>query len=260
MSEKVSLRNYIGNLMFIDPALEITPLTIYELSELYEKASNAVEECTHHIDSDYAKFIEYLSRLIRLCDLLGIQEEARERLNDLLAELRKPIVLRSKEEAKKLKVEKFHEIVWKVKNLIKNFVDRNLKNLLLLPSERARINEAVHCLFEGLPYASVAMAAAAAEHRLMHLMIKARPDEEDELKELTFGQLIRRYLDRPDQYTINSERIIPTKHESVLRWINGTRILSVHVKPEEVDMRIARDTLSRVLHLLLDTSKKLREF
>jgi len=255
----VDLKNYIGNLISIDDALDPLQSGRYKLAELYRKALEAVRNNNHHIDSHYRDFTEFLGRLIDICILLEAPKELKQKLNMLLARLKEPIG-KNKKTAKKLLNDKtFTEFVDEIKRLIKRIVERSASQLGSLdPLERDRINAAIHCYFEGLPYASAAMAIVAIEYRLMRLMAGAKPEEEEELKELTLGQLIRRYLENLKRYVIDSKPIIPHEHKSVLLWINDVRVFSVHPKHVKIDLHIARDVLSRALHFLLATAETLK--
>jgi len=150
----------------------------------------------------------------------------------------------------------FENYVNDVKNVFAIVKDRIREKLSMLnPEERDRLNEAIHCFFEGCYYSTIIMSVSAIEFRLLNLMSYANPQRAQQitLEELTLGQLIREYLENKEMY----KNVIPQKHQPLLQLCNTYRVLSVHPKKEEITKGKASSILNLTFIFLLD--KKLHE-
>lgn len=139
------------------------------------------------------------------------------------------------------------------KEIEKPFVDSSgeLNQLYrqLQDKEKQRLCEALHDYLEGGYYSSVAMAVSTIEYRLLVLMKKANSNEAAKLEEMTFGGLIKEYLDHEkDKY----QNLLPSVHKPLLQLCNTYRIFSVHPKQEEINRKVATSVLNLTLEFLLD--------
>jgi len=189
----------------------------------------------------YRQEFDTIKGIVNISDLLGIRylEICKGYLEDQISNLEDPFKITKREVFEKY-LNKIKKVFSEEKNEIKE------KLSLLNPEEMDRLNEAIHCFFEGCYCSAVAMSVCAIESRLLNLMTVAHPDPE--LEEMTLGQLISEYLGNKEKYN----NIIPKKHEPLLDLCNTYRIFSVHPKREKITKPIATSVLNLSLAFLLD--------
>jgi len=260
LTDKIDFGDYIGNLNR-DKITNLMSLFFKDVHELVKRKQ-------HHIAYMYKFYIDYIERLIRLCEFAGIEdEETVKNAKYYLSQLEKPIRERK---AKVLKEKDFFDYFKKLEeNLIRltitilETIEKRIGKLSISSLdwiccdwiEIVRLNEAIHCYFEKKFYASVVMLACVVERRLFYLMSQVRSDKREYLEDLTLGQLIREYLNNKDDY----KRIIPKRHEKLLELINDYRILSAHPKDEELKEALVRSLLTMVFDFLIDTRAKIKD-
>lgn len=126
----------------------------------------------------------------------------------------------------------------------------NDKLSLLSYEEKQRLEEALHCYFEGCYYSAVAMSVSALEFRLLRLMKTEKPEKD--FSKYMLGHLIDEYLKTAAEYNA----VIPEKYEKILKPCNVYRIFSVHARTESVNKGDATAILTFVFKFLLDKNLK----
>jgi hypothetical protein len=126
------------------------------------------------------------------------------------------------------------------------------KLTLLEEDEWIRLNEALNCYIEELNYSAVVMSVSAVESRLYTLMVCKNPNEEQKLKKLTLGELIKEYLSNTQKYS----RVVLNKHLPLLKFCNVYRIFSVHPKKEKITRANATAIMSMTCSFLFDKEQK----
>jgi hypothetical protein len=114
-------------------------------------------------------------------------------------------------------------------------------------TESERLLEAVHSLFEGCCFSTVAMAVSAIEFRLLDFMKQLTPDA-SELDKLTLGQLIGECLDAKKPYS----SWLPDRHRPLLELCNKFRIFSVHPKTTLIGQNEAISVINLAFSFILD--------
>ena len=189
----------------------------------------------------YQQHFETIKRIVEISDIFGIKilERVKPELMTHVYHLENPESI--------IRREKFEFHIDAISLYFTEIKDEIEKKISLLNStEMDRLNEAIHCFFEGCYYSAVAMSVSAIEFRLLSLMTYGNP--EAELEQLTLGQLIREYLENKKKYS----NVIPKKHEPLLNHCNVYRIFSVHPKREEINKPIANSILNLTFMFLLD--------
>lgn len=195
----------------------------------------------------YRQKFEPIKRAIEICDVLGIKdlEANKSLLTDWVRMLETPETA-SKQDMFILSIDNTKKVFDNVKEEIR------AKISLLNDTEIERLNEAIHTYFEECYCSTVAMSVCAIEFRLLSLMKTVKPDKEEELNQLTLGQLIGEYLRNKSDY----KNIVPQRHESLLNLCNRYRISAVHPKGEEITKRVSSSILNFSFEFLLDEALK----
>lgn len=189
----------------------------------------------------YRQYFDPLKRLVIIaCDFLGIEE----------LELNREVALQRigwLENPKRIRARSNFESDL---NFICNGFDRNEKAIkdkisFLRKEEIERLNEALHCYFEGCNFSTVAMSVSAVESRLLELMKRANPQAK--LEDKTLGQLIKEYLENKKKY-----KNCVKEHEHLLNVCNTYRIFSVHPKRKRMTKTMATSILGMTFVFLLD--------
>jgi len=193
----------------------------------------------------YRRHLDPITRTIEICEIFGINhlDQNKDSLLRRIRWLEDPKGVDSKFRFT-IHVDFIKDVVSGAKK------ERQDVFSTLEPTERDRLNEAIHCFLEGCYYSAVTMSVSAIEFRLLNLMKTLKPDEK--LEELTLGQLINEYLTNKEKY----KNVIPEKHEPLLNLCNTYRIFSVHPKKEKIIKRTASSILNLTFEFLLD--EKLR--
>lgn len=113
-------------------------------------------------------------------------------------------------------------------------------------SERERLLEAVHGLFENCRMSAVAMAASAIEFRLLEFMKQLTPEEDFEKE--TLGSLIQQCLDPDKPYA----KKLPDRHRPLLELCNKYRIFSVHPSTTMIGQNEALSVINLAFSFILD--------
>jgi len=189
----------------------------------------------------YRERFEIIKRITEISEMLGIKklDRKKDKLVQNIILLQDP---KSIEQRKN-----FENLITEIASIFGDTSKEVKDKISLLSSDELdRLNEAIHCLFEGCYYSAIAMSVSAIEFRLLSLMTYGNP--EAKLEQLTLGQLIREYLDNKEKYS----NVIPKKHEPLLNHCNVYRIFSVHPKREEINKPIANSILNMTFMFLLD--------
>ena len=184
---------------------------------------------------------EIIKRIAEISEMLGIKklDRKKDKLVQNIILLQDP---KSIEERKD-----FENLITEIASIFSDASNEIKDKISLLSSDELdRLNEAIHCLFEGCYYSAIAMSVSAIEFKLLSLMTYGNP--EAKLDELTLGQLIREYLENKKKY----RNVIPKKHEPLLNYCNVYRIFSVHPKREEINKPTANSILNMTFMFLLD--------
>lgn len=205
-------------------------------------------KATVDLDSKYFCFtpayqlhFKAIKRMVEISDIFGIKflERFKQDLMERVHYLENPEHV--------IKRENFESHINVISMYFSEIKEELEKKVSLLNSdEMDRLNEAIHCFFEGCYYSAIAMSVSAIEFRLLSLMTYGNP--EANLEKLTLGQLIKEYLDNKEKY----RNVIPKKHEPLLNHCNIYRIFSVHPKREEINKPIASSILNMTFMFLLD--------
>ncbi len=194
----------------------------------------------------YRAHYDVLARCIEIVNLIGVttieSESNIQKLQDLAHYLDNALALRNASR------NGFEDIVNRMMAIFsKGSVE--IEKLLspLSRNEEERLNEALHCYFEGCYFSTVAMAVTAIEYRLLRWMKEVNPSD-TKLDELTLGQLVNKCLSQ-EEYRSR----LPTKYHPLLQLCNEYRIFSVHAKTEEINKRIAGSILSLSMEFLFDS-------
>ena len=137
----------------------------------------------------YRQRFDLIKRISEMCDMFGVKN-LEENKNTLLRCIRRLNDTRYLAERKE-----FEDNITRVKNIFQvseNEIQERLS--VLSPIEIKRLDEAIHCYFEGCNNSTVAMAFSAIESRLLYLMKSSQPKEK-QLDEMTLGDSISEYLD-----------------------------------------------------------------
>ncbi len=190
----------------------------------------------------YRQRFDLIKRLSEMCDMFGVKH-LEENKNKLLGCIRRLNDTRYLAERKE-----FEENITQVKDIFQ-VSEREIQERLsvLSPIEIKRMDEAIHCYFEGCNHSTVVMAFSAVDSRLLYLMKSAQPKERH-LDEMTLGNSISEYLNNKEKYG----DIIPKRHEPLLELCNTYRIFSVHSKKETIARSVTITALSSTLEFLLD--------
>ncbi|NYT01076.1 MAG: hypothetical protein GKB99_05080 [Methanocellales archaeon] len=191
----------------------------------------------------YRQRFDLIKRISEICDLFGVKnlEENKNKLMGCIRRLNDTRYLAKRKE--------FEDNINSVKNIFQDSEKEiNEKLSFLSRIETKRLDEAIHCYFEGCNNSTVAMAISAIESRLLYLMKSAQPKEK-KLDEMTLGTSISEYLDNKDKYS----NVIPKRHEPLLELSNTYEIFSVHPKKETVARITTTTVLSSTLEFLLDS-------
>ena len=190
----------------------------------------------------YRQRFDLIKRISEICDMFGVKhlEENKNTLLGCIRKLNDPRYLAERKE--------FEGNIDSVKNIFQ-YSEKEINDKLsfLSPIETKRLDEAIHCYFEGCNTSTVAMAFSAIESRLLYLIKSAQP-KETQLDEMTLGNSISEYLDNKEKYN----DIIPKRHEPLLELSNTYEIFSVHPKKETIARAITITALSSTLDFLLD--------
>jgi hypothetical protein len=208
------------------------------------KTNKPLEKPLHSLASltpRYRKGLDGLTRFIEVWDIMGIPnlEIAKQNIRISIHLIDSPLITRHTFENMIDSI--IHDFI-PIKGSVKEATSR------LQPIEKERLDEAIHCYFEGCNYSVVAMSVCAIESRLLALMKSASTSEEcKELDELPLGALIRRYLSE-DRY----RQLIHKKHRPLLELCNTYRVFSVHPKPETVPKSTSDAILRLAISFLLE--------
>lgn len=207
----------------------------------YRLTSRAYDYPRYCYTPTYRERFETIRRMIEISEMLGIKklDKKKDKLVKNITLLQDPKSIEQREDLENLASE-----ITMIFSGASNEIGDKIS--LLSSNELDRLNEAIHCLFEGCYYSAIAMSVSAIEFRLLSLMTRANP--EAKLEELTLGQLIREYLDKKKEYG----HVIPKKHEPLLNHCNVYRIFSVHPKKEEISKPVASSILNMTFMFLLD--------
>ena len=190
----------------------------------------------------YRQRFDLIKRISEICDMFGVKhlEENKNKLLGCIRRLNDTSHLAERKE--------FEDNITCVKDIFQDS-EREIKKRIsvLSPIETKRLDEAIHCYFEGCNNSTVAMAFSAIESRLLYLMKSAQP-KETQLYEMTLGNSISEYLDNKEKYN----NIIPKRHEPLLELCNTYRVFSVHPQKETIARLVTITALSSTLDFLLD--------
>ncbi len=212
----------------------------------YEKSDAPVETWAYSghysYDPDYQRHLETIKRCVQICHVFGIA-----RLNVMQPKLLERAYALGQPDSVKTRTQ-FEENVSFVANTfqaeglpIGSMISR------LHTTEKERLLEAIHCLFEGCRYSAIAMAASAIEFRLLDFMKRVNPTIGDELERRTLGSLIDECLKDP----LYSKKL-PERHRPLLELCNQFRIFSVHPKTELVGQNEAMSVINLAFSFILD--------
>lgn len=195
----------------------------------------------------YLQKFEPIKRIVEICDILGINYlEANRSILEERVKFLETLETAVHHDTFTTSIDLIKRIFDEVKPEIENKIS------LLNTTEIERLNEAIHSYFVECYCSTVAMSVCAIEFRLLSLMKTVRLEREEELNQLTLGQLIREYLRNKDEY----RNIVPEKHESLLTLCNRYRISAVHPKGEKITKRVSSSILNLSFEFLLDEALK----
>jgi hypothetical protein len=191
----------------------------------------------------YLSTYKALIGVIEISDLVGIKqlELIKPQLHKIIHELQTAQV-----------VSNYNKLVYRL-NIIRNWFSSVQSELAervsrLDNEEKYRLDDAIHCFFEDCNLSSAIMAISAVENRLLRLLIKGNPAEQDTLESLTLGQLISQYLKNKQRYA----GTVPERHHELLNLCNKYRIYAVHPKGQEISRNIAGAILRLTFEFLMD--------
>ena len=212
----------------------------------YEKSETPVEAWTlgghfcYH--PDYQQRLETIKRCIQLCHVFGIARlnASQPKLTERTHRLGQPELVKSRKD--------FEENIDFIAGLfasegypIGGMISK------LHATEKERLLEAIHCLFEGCRFSAVAMAASAIEFRLVEFMKQVNPDTKEDFGKRTLGSLIDECLKDP----VYSKKL-PERHHPLLELCNEFRVFSVHPKTELIGQNEALSVINLAFSFVLD--------
>jgi len=240
----------------------------YELSKLLESVGKKIIKKTlmkkkvNHEAYDYRQLVKLIDDLRQVYELLGVlSPEEKEELIMKLSKLKSPY---REEKPKALSFDDFHECIDRCISILSNAADKLSaileKSIVRDPIERSRFIEGLNCFLRRDFLASIVMIASALERRLFLLMRMIKPDRIKKLladKKLTFGALIKEYLDNKEEYKVKGKYVVPEEYEYTLWDINKWRALSAHPEKEIIGEADAKRIITGAVQILRATYKYL---
>lgn len=212
----------------------------------YEKSETPVESwaygghyCYH---PEYRQRLETVSRCIQICHVFGIGSlnTVQPKLTERAHRLGQPELIKNRKDFEE-NIDSIAGVFASEGYPIGGMIAR------LHATEKERLQEAIHCLFEGCRYSTVAMAASAIEFRLLEFMKQANPDAKEDFERRTLGSLVEECLKEP----VYSKKL-PERHRPLLELCNQFRIFSVHPKTELIGQNEAISVINLAFSFILD--------